>query len=82
VTYVRNITDIEDKIIRRALENGDHHPALTDEMIAEMHRDFDALGVQRRPPRAARHRLRAADAGHDRTLQDKGLAYQAAAMAT
>ncbi|MFO1243927.1 MAG: cysteine--tRNA ligase [Ramlibacter sp.] len=47
VTYVRNITDIEDKIIRRAVENGEPIKALTTRMIAEMYRDFDALGVER-----------------------------------
>ena len=45
VTYVRNITDIEDKIIRRAVERGVTIRALTDEMIAAMHGDFAALGV-------------------------------------
>lgn len=47
VTYVRNITDIDDKIIRRALERGLSIQALTDEMIRQMHQDLDALGVQR-----------------------------------
>ena len=47
VTFVRNITDIEDKIIRRAVENGETVRALTDRMIAEMYRDFDALGIER-----------------------------------
>ena len=47
VTYVRNITDIDDKIIRRALERGLSIRALTDEMIRQMHQDLDALGVQR-----------------------------------
>jgi len=47
VTYVRNITDIEDKIIRRAVENGEPIKALTTRMSAEMYRDFDALGVER-----------------------------------
>lgn len=47
VTFVRNITDIEDKIIRRALENGETIRQLTDRMIAEMYRDFDALGIER-----------------------------------
>ena len=45
VSYVRNITDIEDKIIKRALERGVTIRALTDEMIGYMHRDFAALGV-------------------------------------
>src|SRR4029079_12814122 len=47
VTYVRNITDIDDKIIRRAVENGEAVRHLTDRMIAEMQRDFDALGIKR-----------------------------------
>jgi cysteinyl-tRNA synthetase len=47
VTYVRNITDIDDKIIRRAVENGETIKALTDRFIAAMHEDADALGVER-----------------------------------
>ncbi len=47
VTYVRNITDIDDKIIRRAGENGETLRALTNRFIAAMHEDADALGVQR-----------------------------------
>ena len=47
VTYVRNITDIDDKIIRRAAENGESIRALTDRFIAFMHEDADALGVVR-----------------------------------
>ena len=77
VTFVRNITDIEDKIIRRALDNGETIRQLTDRMIAEMYRDFDALGIER-----PTHDPRATDyvpqmLGIIRTLQDKGLAYQA-----
>jgi cysteinyl-tRNA synthetase len=45
VTYVRNITDIEDKIIKRALERKITIRALTDEMIAAMHADLAAVGV-------------------------------------
>jgi cysteinyl-tRNA synthetase len=45
VTYVRNITDIDDKIIKRALENGESIRALTDRFIAFMHEDAAALGV-------------------------------------
>ncbi len=45
VTYVRNITDVDDKIIRRANENGEEFTALTERMIAEMHKDGAELGV-------------------------------------
>ncbi len=48
VTYVRNITDIDDKIIKRAVERGITIRVLTDEMIAAMHRDIGALGIE--PP--------------------------------
>ncbi len=47
VTYVRNITDIDDKIIKRAAENGETVRNLTDRFIAAMHEDADALGVLR-----------------------------------
>ena len=75
VTYVRNITDIEDKIIRRAQENGETIRALTDRMIAAMYEDADALGVQRPD-----HDPRATDyvpqmLGIVSQLQQKGLAY-------
>ncbi|MBK6745353.1 cysteine--tRNA ligase [Ottowia sp.] len=78
VSFVRNITDIEDKIIRRALENGETIRQLTDRMIAEMYRDFDALGVERptHDPRATDYVPRMLDIV--RRLQDKGLAYEAA----
>jgi cysteinyl-tRNA synthetase len=46
VTYVRNITDIDDKIIRRAAENGESIHELTDRFIAAMHADAAALGVE------------------------------------
>ena len=45
VTYVRNITDIDDKIIKRAQDNGEPFTALTDRFISAMHADSDALGV-------------------------------------
>ena len=47
VHYVRNITDIDDKILDRAQENGEDFRALTDRMIAAMHEDEGALGVLR-----------------------------------
>jgi cysteinyl-tRNA synthetase len=47
VTYVRNITDIDDKIIRRAAENGEPIGALTERFITSMHADCAALGVVR-----------------------------------
>jgi cysteinyl-tRNA synthetase len=55
--YVRNITDIDDKIIKRANENGENFVALVDRMIVEMHNDFDALNIQRpdSEPRATHH---------------------------
>ncbi len=48
VTYIRNITDIDDKIIARANENGEPFMELTDRFILAMHEDSDALGIQ--PP--------------------------------
>src|SRR5262249_6575342 len=44
VNFVRNITDIEDKIINRANERGEDWKAFTKRYIAEMHRDVAALG--------------------------------------
>jgi cysteinyl-tRNA synthetase len=77
VTFVRNITDIEDRIIRRAVENGEPVRALTDRMIAEMYRDFDALGIARptHDPRATDYVPQMLDIV--RKLEDKGLAYRA-----
>ncbi|MEM5495779.1 cysteine--tRNA ligase [Paraglaciecola mesophila] len=45
VNYVRNITDIDDKIIQRANENGETTSALTERTIAMMHEDFAAIGL-------------------------------------
>ena len=45
VLYVRNITDIDDKIIKRALENGEPITSLTNRFIAAMHSDSDELGL-------------------------------------
>ena len=47
VTYVRNITDIDDKIINRANEANEEYFALTERFIAAMHEDEDALGILR-----------------------------------
>ena len=55
--YVRNITDVDDKIIKRALENNETCDQLVERMIAEMHKDFDALNILRPDvePRATKH---------------------------
>lgn len=45
VVYVRNITDIDDKIIKRAVENGEPISALTNRFIDAMHADSDELGL-------------------------------------
>lgn len=57
VNYVRNITDIDDKIIKRAIDNGESIRSLTDRMIAAMYEDADRLGVERptHDPRATNH---------------------------
>ncbi|MDH4274122.1 MAG: cysteine--tRNA ligase [Gammaproteobacteria bacterium] len=47
VTYVRNITDIDDRIITRAQQNAEPFDHLTQRFIDEMNRDADALGVLR-----------------------------------
>jgi len=76
LTYVRNITDIDDKIIRRAAENGESIRQLTDRFIAAMHEDADALGVQRpdSEPRATEY-VPDMLAMIER-LQARGLAYE------
>ena len=75
LTYVRNITDIDDKIIRRAAENGETFQQLTERMIAAMHEDEARLGVARpdQEPRASEH----VEGMHAmiQTLIDKGYAY-------
>jgi cysteinyl-tRNA synthetase len=78
VTYVRNITDIDDKIIRRALERGISIRALTDEMIAVMHEDIGRLGIEvpTLEPRATEYVGQML--GLIQQLEAKGLAYQAA----
>ncbi len=75
VTYVRNITDIDDKIIRRANDNGEPFEALVERMIAAMHEDEARLNVLRpdQEPRATEHIV----GMHQmiQTLIDKGFAY-------
>ena len=77
VTYVRNVTDIEDKIIKRATENGESLRALTDRMIAALHADADALGIERptHEPRATDYVPQMLDLIG--VLEQKGLAYRA-----
>lgn len=47
LTFVRNITDIDDKIIKRAAENEETCESLTERLIQEMYADFDALNIKR-----------------------------------
>jgi cysteinyl-tRNA synthetase len=77
VTYVRNITDIDDKIIRRALERGIPIRQLTAEMTQAMHEDVAALGIEPPTfePRATEHV--AGMLALIGTLEARGLAYRA-----
>ena len=77
VTYVRNITDIDDKIIQRASDNNESIETLTDRFIRAMEEDAAALGVMRpsHEPRATQYvenMISMID-----TLIAKGLAYHA-----
>ncbi|MBC7392877.1 MAG: cysteine--tRNA ligase [Variovorax sp.] len=78
VTYVRNITDIDDKIIARALARGITIRALTEETVVAMHQDIGALGIEPPTiePRATDYVPQMLDI--IRTLEDKGLAYRSA----
>jgi cysteinyl-tRNA synthetase len=75
VVFVRNITDIDDKIIQRAAENGEPIGALTERFIRAYHEDCEALGVERadHEPRATEYlpQIIAMVA----TLIEKGYAY-------
>ena len=76
VNFIRNITDIDDKIIERANENKETIDALTDRTIASMQEDFSKLGLEipKNEPRATDHiegMIRMIS-----TLIDKGHAYQ------
>ena len=77
VDYIRNITDIDDKIINRSLENGEPFNELTGRFIQAMNEDFAALNVliPDREPRATDH-IEQIIAMIGRLL-DKGYAYQA-----
>ena len=75
VNFVRNVTDIDDKIIKRALENGESISALSQRMTEEMQRDFGALGVltPTHEPRATQYVPQML--ALIEKLQQKGLAY-------
>ncbi len=77
VTYVRNITDIDDKIIRRAQENHEDYRALAERFTQAMHEDAAALGVQ--PPTVEPRATEsiAAMQALIQTLLEKGFAYVA-----
>ncbi|MBL8512428.1 MAG: cysteine--tRNA ligase [Betaproteobacteria bacterium] len=77
VNYARNVTDIDDKIIERANENGESIGVLTDRMTAAMHEDFDRLKLLRptAEPRATQHVAGMLDI--IKMLEDKGIAYRA-----
>lgn len=76
VNYVRNITDVDDKIIRRAQENQEAYTSLIDRTIADMHQDFDAIGLLPADiePRVTTHMDEIIAV--IRRLVDKGHAYQ------
>ncbi len=78
VNYVRNVTDIDDKIIKRAQENGEPYTALTERFIQAMHEDGDALGVlpPDHEPRATEYVGKMLDM--IQTLIERGHAYAAA----
>ena len=75
--HVRNITDIDDKIIRRAQENGEPVDALTGRFIRAMDEDAAALGIDKpdHEPRATQHVEGMLDMIE--VLESRGLAYRA-----
>ncbi len=77
VTYVRNVTDIDDKIIRRAAENGESIHALTQRFIDFMHEDERALGILSpdHEPRATQYVPQMLEI--IRQLEQNGIAYKA-----
>ncbi|MDX1392095.1 MAG: cysteine--tRNA ligase, partial [Rheinheimera sp.] len=78
VTYVRNITDVDDKIIKRAAENNESCDALTERFTKAMHADFAALGLMPADiePRVTTHMAEIIQLIE--TLVAKGYAYVAA----
>lgn len=77
VTYVRNITDVDDKIIKRAIENGETVDQLTERTISMMHEDFKAINLLDADiePRVTTHMDEIINV--IQRLVDKGYAYQA-----
>jgi cysteinyl-tRNA synthetase len=84
VIFVRNITDIDDKIIKRANELGEPIERFTERFIAAMHEDYDRLGVLRpdHEPRATQHvggmitlAQRLIDSGHAYVADDGDVMY-------
>ncbi len=77
VNYVRNVTDIDDKIIRRAIENGESISGLTSRFMAAMHEDAQRLGVSPpdHEPRATQYVAQMI--GMIKILVERGLAYPA-----
>ncbi|WP_068994353.1 cysteine--tRNA ligase [Kangiella sediminilitoris] len=75
VTYVRNITDIDDKIINRANETNQEFGAVTDKFIEEMYQDFDAIGLQRPDVEPRATTTMDEIIAMTETLIDKGAAY-------
>lgn len=76
VTYVRNFTDVDDKIIRRALDEGVDYLTISDRYIRAFYDDMDRLGVLRPniEPRATGHISHMIDM--IKVLQEHGIAYR------
>lgn len=77
VNYVHNITDIDDKIIKRAAENGEEYTALTKRFIDYMHEDEDRLGIARPSIEPRATEFIDEIIALNKTLVDKGHAYAA-----
>jgi cysteinyl-tRNA synthetase len=77
VNYVHNITDIDDKIIKRAAENGEHYTELTKRFIDYMHEDEDSLGIARPSVEPRATEFIDEIISLNQTLIDKGHAYAA-----